>query len=202
MVVGVDNKAGVGTSEAGDVTDVSEADDEKIIDEDEGEGVVAFDEARELLAFVTVSVLIDNEVVDEDIGNNELVDNSFVIIVAEEVFSCGSLRFVDNCLVLLSLNCLQPSATASIVTRGFCSLLLLCDSLSAQTPISTFASCMKLSAIIGSSFTGSLSGSLSLRKFPLRLSTGVAITDDVVDVEFEAVFDDDDSEEVFGLYVS
>lgn len=42
-----------------------------------------------------------------------------------------------------------------------------------------------------------------LKILPLRLSTGVAITDDVVDVEFDAVLDDDDSDEVFVLlYVS
>lgn len=40
---------------------------------------------------------------------------------------------------------------------------------------------------------------------PLRLSMGVAITDDVVDVEFDGdVLDDDDDsdDEVFSLYVS
>lgn len=89
--VGVDNKAGVVVADAG-VADVVDADeDEEIRDEYDSDGVLVVEAARVIASVAAAfSVVIDNEVVDEDIGN-EQEDNSLLIIVVEEVFSYGSI---------------------------------------------------------------------------------------------------------------
>lgn len=93
---------------------------------------------------------------------------------------------MNNCLLLHSLNCLQFSAASSEHVASAAKDFLIFGRPS--------SSCLRVSIWESSVF---------LKILPLRLSTGVAITDDVVDVEFDAVLDDDDSDEVFVLlYVS
>lgn len=92
------------------------------------------------------------------------------------------------------------AAASDLHSYSFC-----CDCSSRPPPIPFVSLAVLFIMAVFSSSSSSSAASLVcllLQILPLRLSSGVAITDDVVDVEFDAVFGDDDSDEVFVVYVS